>query len=149
MREPNGKPSSAAANEAATKQELMELENKFWRAIQQRDFETALDLADDPCIVTGPQGAATIGRDTFREMMQAATYRLDSFLIDADVHFHQVGKDCASLAYVVHERLTINGKPINLDAAQASTWVRHDGKWRCVLHAESIIGDPFGRDRKT
>lgn len=138
---------ASGSDHAATKQELIALEHKFWRAIQQRDFETALDLADDPCIVTGPQGAATISRDKFRDMMQAATYKLEDFFIEPEVHFHQVGKDCASLAYTVHERLTVDGKTITLDAAEASTWVRHEGKWRCVLHAESITGDPFGRDR--
>src|SRR6266540_6516732 len=38
-------------------------------------------------------------------------------------------------------------KPVELDAADASTWVRRNGKWLCALHTESLKGDPFGRDR--
>ena len=53
------------------------------------------------------------------------------------------------MAYQVHEELTVEGKPLTLDAADASTWVRRDGTWRCALHTESIAGDPFGRDRRT
>jgi hypothetical protein len=41
----------------------------------------------------------------------------------------------------------VDGKAVTLDAADASTWVRRDGRWRCALHTESIQGDPFGRDR--
>jgi len=47
----------------------------------------------------------------------------------------------------VHEELTVEGKPVTLDAADASTWVRRDGRWVCALHTESLRGDPFGRDR--
>lgn len=60
----------------------------------------------------------------------------------------QLQDDVAIVAYTVHEELTVEGKPVKLDAADASTWVRRDGDWRCVLHTESIAGDPFGRDRQ-
>ena len=47
----------------------------------------------------------------------------------------------------VHEELTVDGKPLTLDAADTSTWVRREGRWLCALHTEAIAGDPFGRDR--
>jgi hypothetical protein len=46
----------------------------------------------------------------------------------------------------VHEDLTVDGKPVTLDAAESSTWVRRDGRWACAMHTEAIAGDPFGRD---
>jgi hypothetical protein len=59
-----------------------------------------------------------------------------------------LGDDVAIVAYQVHEELTVDGKPVTLDAADSSTWVRRDGRWLCALHTEAIAGDPFGRDRK-
>jgi hypothetical protein len=53
----------------------------------------------------------------------------------------------AVLVYNVHEELTVDGKPVTIDAADASTWVRRNGRWVCALHTESLKGDPFGRDR--
>lgn len=47
----------------------------------------------------------------------------------------------------VNERLTVDGKPLKLEAADASTWVRRGERWVCALHTEAITGDPFGRDR--
>jgi hypothetical protein len=38
-------------------------------------------------------------------------------------------------------------EPVSIDAADTSEWVRRDGYWLCPLHAGSITGDPFGRDR--
>jgi hypothetical protein len=43
--------------------------------------------------------------------------------------------------------LTVDGKPVTLDAADASIWVQRDGRWVCALHTESIGGGPFGRDK--
>lgn len=54
----------------------------------------------------------------------------------------------ARKSYRVHEELTVDGKPVTLDAADASTWVRRNGRWVCALHTEAISGDPFGRDRR-
>jgi hypothetical protein len=37
----------------------------------------------------------------------------------------------------VKEELKAEGKPLTFEAADASTWVRRDGKWRCA-HTESL-----------
>ena len=79
-------------------------------------------------------------------MMSSATYKLVDFYID-DVQVRLLGNDTAVLAYNVHERLTVEGQSVTLDAAEASTWVRRNGHWVCALHTESLKGDPFGRDR--
>ena len=45
-------------------------------------------------------------------------------------------------------RVTVDGQPLSLDAADSSTWVRTDGRWQCAMHTESVLGDPFGRSRE-
>ena len=57
-------------------------------------------------------------------------------------------EDVALVAYQVREEMTVEGKPLTLNAADASVWVRRNGEWKCALHTESIAGDGFGRDRK-
>jgi hypothetical protein len=65
-----------------------------------------------------------------------------------DDQVRQLGDDVAVVAYTVHEKLTVDGQPVTLDAADASTWVRRNGRCVCALHTESVKGDPFGRDRR-
>jgi len=127
--------------------ELLELENQYWQAIKDKDVDAAIRLSDDPCIVTGAQGVARIDARTMAGMMNAAAYTLDNFTISDDVHVRQLADDVVVLAYNVHEELTVEGKRVTLDAADASTWVRRDRRWVCALHTESLKGDPFGRDR--
>jgi len=127
--------------------ELLDLENQYWQAMKEKDVDTAMSLTDDECIVTGAQGIGRVDRKTLADMLKNAPYTLHSFeLKDAEVR--QIRDDVAVVAYKVHEDLTVDGKPVKLEAADASTWVRRGGRWLCALHTEAITGDPFGRDRR-
>jgi len=128
--------------------ELLDLENQYWQAMKDKDVETAMRLTDDECIVTGAQGVGRVNRETLAAMLKNAPYTLHDFELN-DPEVRALGDDVAIVAYKVHEELTVDGKPVKLDAADASTWIRRDGKWRCALHTEAIVGDPFGRDRRT
>jgi hypothetical protein len=127
--------------------ELLALEREYWQAIQDRDVTTAMRLSDETCIVTGASGVGALDRKSLGGMLENAKYKIRSFQIDDDVKVRQLGDDVAVLAYKVREELTVDGKPVTLEAADASTWVRRHGQWVCALHTESILGDPFGRDR--
>ena len=131
----------------ATETELLSLERQYWQALQDGDDAKAANLSDDPCIVAGATGVASLDRRSLAGMVKNATWKLRRFEIDPDVKVRLLGHDVAVLAYKVHEELTVDGKPVALDAADASTWVRRDGKWVCALHTEALAGDPFGRGR--
>src|SRR5688572_23667372 len=98
-------------------QELLELEQRYWQAIKDQDVETAMRLSDDPCIVTGAQGVTSLDRKSLGAMMKSPSYTLDRFELDKNVQVRQVSDDVAIVAYKVHEELTVEGKPVVLDAA--------------------------------
>lgn len=127
--------------------ELLALEHRYWEAIQAKDVEAAMRLTDETCFVTGAQGAAAIDRTMFEAMMKSTSWTLHRFEIKPGALVRLLTDDVAIVAYQVHEDLTVDGNPVALDGADASTWVRRDGRWLCALHTESIAGDPYGRDR--
>ena len=126
--------------------ELLHLETRFWESLRDKDVDAALRLADDPCIVTGPQGVAQISKKTFAKMMKDDTSTVRDFKL-TDVTVQRLSDDVAVIGYKVQTGMTVDGKPVAIDAADTSTWVRKDGKWVCAAHTESITGDPYGRDR--
>jgi hypothetical protein len=126
--------------------EVLDLEMQFWTSMRDRDGDAASRLTDDTCVVTGAQGVAQIDKKTIAELMETEAWTLHDFTI-RDVKIRRVSDDVAIIGYNVHEELTVDGKPLSLDAADASTWIRKDGRWVCALHTESLAGDPFGRDR--
>ena len=116
-----------------------------------------LDRVDGRLKVTGKatyafeyaaQGAATVDRKSFAGMLTSSTWTLDDFEFVGEVITRPITDDVAVVAYTVREQVTVDGKPLTLEAADASTWVRRDGRWLCALHTESILGDSFGRDRQ-
>ena len=78
--------------------------------------------------------------------MKSAKYTLHDFKLK-NPQVKLLNDDVAILGYAVHEDLTVEGRPVTVDAAEASMWVRRPEGWVCALHTESILGDPFGRDR--
>jgi ketosteroid isomerase-like protein len=131
---------------AKTEHEIVTLERRYWQALKDKDLDTALSLTADPCIVVGAQGVGRIDKTTFASRMQDPSWQILDFAIDDDVEV-QVSGDTAMLAYVVHEDMSVEGKTFSFDAADASTWIRRDGQWVCVLHTESVMRDPLVDDR--
>jgi ketosteroid isomerase-like protein len=127
--------------------ELLDLEKRYWQALKDQDVDAAMRLTDEPCIVTGAQGIGLIDHKTLAAMIQASSYTLNRFVLKDGAQVRLLRDDVAIVAYQVHEELTVDGKPVTLDAADSSTWVRRNGRWLCALHTEAIAGDPFGRDR--
>lgn len=127
--------------------QLLDHEKQYWQAIKDRDVQAAMRLTDDSCIVTGAQGVARITREAFAGMLQAGGWTLHEVTL-SDVQVRVLSEDVAIVAYKVKELLTVDGKPLTLEAADSSTWVRREGQWMCALHTEALAGDPFGRDRQ-
>lgn len=131
----------------ANEHELIALEKQYWQAMKEKDAEAAMRLTDDGCIIAGAQGVMRIDKTALAAMFTNAPYTLHDATLGDDVAVRFLSDDVAIVAYKVHEELTVEGKPVKLDAADTSTWTRRGGQWRCALHTESIAGDPFGRDR--
>lgn len=127
--------------------QLLDMEKQYWQAIKDKDVQAAMRLTDDPCIVVGAQGVARIGQQQFAGMLQSGGWTLHQFDL-TDVQVRVLSEDVAVVAYKVKEVLTVEGKPLTIEASDTSTWVRRDGNWVCALHSEALSGDPFGRDKR-
>jgi uncharacterized protein (TIGR02246 family) len=132
---------------AKQEEELVALERRYWKALQDGDIDAVLGLTDDPCVMANAHGVARLEPDALAGMMKKATYELRSFELK-DLQVQRVADGVAVVTYTVREDLTVDGKPVEMTAAETSTWVRRGDAWRCALHTESILGDPFGRDRR-
>jgi hypothetical protein len=132
----------------AIKTELMDLEREYWQAMKDKDAKATDRLTDYPCIVAGAQGVMTLDAAHMSAMLDDGAWSIEDFDLGDDVQVRMLSDDVAILAYKVSENLTVEGKPVSLEAADASVWVRREGRWRCALHTESLTGDPFGRDRR-
>jgi uncharacterized protein (TIGR02246 family) len=134
-------------NTMSLEKELLGQERQYWQAIQDGDADAAAKLSDEECVVTGAQGVGKLSRADLKAMMEkGGGWTLQEFELSNPI-VSRVTDDVATIAYKVTEKLTVDGKPVTLEAADTSTWVRRNGKWLCAAHTEAPSGDPFGRDR--
>ena len=131
----------------ALENDILELERQYWQALRDGDEETPTRLSDDPCIVAGAQGIASLDRYAVATMMEQG-WKLERFEIDPDVMVRTINDDVVVLAYRVRQEIAVDGRLLKLQASDTSTWVRRDGRWWCVMHTEALAGDPYGRDRR-
>lgn len=132
----------------ALENDIIGLEHRYWQALRDGDEVTPTELSDDPCIVSGAQGIASLDRHAVANMMKQASWKLERFEIDPDVQARTINDDVVVLAYRVREEIAVDSRLLKLEACDTSTWVRRDGRWWCVMHTEALAGDPFGRDRR-
>jgi hypothetical protein len=127
---------------------LLDLENRYWQALKDKDVQAALELTAEPSVLVGAQGVRRVDKPTFETMMRDATWEINDYKIGDDACVEMLGRNTAIVAYSVHEDAVVNGQPMSIDAAESSTWVRRDGRWVCALHTESMLGDAWGGDRQ-
>jgi len=133
-----------------TDQELLTLERDYWDAVKDRDARTVGRLTAEECLIAGARGASVVDAREMGKLIEAATHRIIDYRIDLKTtRITHLSDDVVAIAYGIHEDLEVGDKPVQLDAFDVSLWRKSDTGWTCVLHTESIAGDPFGRDRVT
>lgn len=129
-------------------QELLTLERDYWEAVKHRDARTVGRLTAEECTIAGARGVSAVDAQEMGKLIAAATHRIVDYRIDPKTtRITHLDDGPVSIAYGIHEDLEVDGKPVQLDAFDVSVWKKGDTGWTCVLHTESIAGDPFGRDR--
>ena len=124
------------------RQKIVDLEKKFWDTMISKDVETASEMMAKKSIVIGAQGVSEISRGDFAKMMEDGKWTLKSYKF-SDVQVVFPTGDTAVIGYKVNQKGTMDGKPYDMDAADASTWVKSDDGWLCAMHSETMLGNPF------
>ena len=139
---------TATQTTTLTDAQFVELEYAFWDALKARDAKEAGRLTDRDCTIVGASGVTAIDPASIGKMVEGAPYEFKGYRIDPQTtRIVRISDDVVAIAYGVHEDVEVDGKSVQLDAFNSSVWKRQGDTWTCVLHTESIAGDPFGRDR--
>ncbi|MET0179204.1 MAG: nuclear transport factor 2 family protein [Novosphingobium sp.] len=118
---------------------IVQLENRFWQAMVDKDAKTAAAMIADEALVTGPMGTMTIDPAKYEAMTNEGQWNLTSFEI-SDVAVVCPSPDVAIIAYKVRQKGDMKGEAMDLACADSTTWVRDGDGWKCALHTESVIG---------
>jgi hypothetical protein len=102
-------------------EKIIDLERKFWITIREKDVEGSIAMLAERSVVAGAQGVALLTHDDYRGMARQD----DS----------------------VWQLMEVDAKRLTMKAADTTTRIRKNDRWLAAVHTESVVGDPFGRDR--
>lgn len=125
----------------ADRDQLIELEKKFWQSMVDEQTDVALGMLTEPAFMVSPHGAMKFDHATYRRMAEHGSMVIKRFEL-GDMEATFVGDDAAILSYQVKQVLSPRGKSEETEQhmADTSTWVKVDGAWRCAMHTETPVG---------
>ena len=129
------------------KQQIIDLETRFWQSMKDKDVDTAKSLIAQEGLVTGPMGTMTINPEKYAQMTRDGQWTLENFEMKK-VEVVQPTPDSAIIAYEVHQTGDMKGQKMDMRCADSSVWVKEDGDWKCALHTETILEDANARQRE-
>ncbi|MGV3491328.1 MAG: nuclear transport factor 2 family protein [Devosia sp.] len=128
------------SNTKPSKDDIINLEKSYWDAMKRKDGSRSAELSGSTSLVTGAQGVTSIPKAKMGQMTEDGDWTLDSYRFD-DVEVVTPTPDVAIIAYTVTQKVTMQGKPQELRAADSSTWIRGDKGWECHAHSETFLKD--------
>lgn len=120
-------------------QQLIELEKKYWQAMQDHDLKTAVSLTDFPCIVAGERGVQAIDQKQFEQMFNSHNEDIVEFDFEDTPEVRMLGPDTAVIAYKIQSVVNKEGQERPMKAIDTSTWIRRGEKWVCAMHTEIML----------
>ena len=61
------------------KQQIIDLETKFWTSMKEKDVSTAQSMIADECLITGPMGSMKVDPEKYAEMTRDGQWTLENF----------------------------------------------------------------------
>jgi len=118
--------------------QIIELEKKYWQAMENHDYETVKNLTHFPCIIAGKTGLQSVDEDTFKKMFESADGNKIKVLNISDVQTQLLAENTAVTAYQIELQMA-DEKQQSMKCICTSTWIKENNNWVCALHTETEL----------
>ena len=116
--------------------EIERLERDFWKSLVDRDADAATRMLAPEALMVSSHGTMRFDPAQYTKMLRDPKHGLLEYsLSDMDVLFPT--DDIAIATYRAHQKSEMDGRILEQDVVDSSTWVRAGGDWKCVAHTES------------
>ena len=116
--------------------EIERLERAFWESLVDRDANAATAMLAPQALMVSSHGTMRFDPPQYAKMLADPKHGLLEYtLSDMDVLFPS--DDVAIATYRARQKMEMDGRVMDQNVVDSSTWVRADGSWKCVAHTES------------
>lgn len=130
--------SPGRSNNAGDTAEIERLERAFWQSLVDRDADAARNMLAPQALMVSSHGTLRFDPAQYEKMLLDPQHGLLEYtLSDMDVLFPN--DDIAIATYRAHQKMRMDGREMDQDVVDSSTWVKVDGAWKCAAHTESDV----------
>jgi ketosteroid isomerase-like protein len=123
------------------RQQIEKLEHAFWKSLVDRDADAATGMLAPQALMVSSHGTLRFDPPQYAKMLADPKHGLLDFtLSDMEVLFPT--DEVAIATYRAKQKMAMDGKNLDQDVIDSSTWVKVDGAWKCVAHTESEVAKP-------
>ena len=115
--------------------EIETLERAFWESMVDNDPKVATGMLTEPALMVSGHGAMRFDHAAYTRMATDTKHRVLEYGISG-MEVLSPSDAVAIATYHVHQKMEMDGKPMEMDAVDSSTWVKIDGDWKCAAHTE-------------
>ena len=119
--------------------QIMELEKKYWQAMEDHDYETVKNLTHFPCIIAGKTGLQSVDEATFKKMFESGDGDKIKVLNISDVQTQLLAENTVITAYQIELQMAEDEQNSPTKCACTSTWVKENNNWVCAMHTETEL----------
>ena len=119
--------------------QIIELEKKYWQAMENHDYETVKNLTHFPCIIAGKTGLQSVDEATFKKMFESADGNKIKVLNISNVETQLLAENTAVTAYQIALEMTDDKQNTQMKCVCTSTWIKENNNWVCALHTETEL----------
>ncbi len=119
--------------------QIIELEKKYWKGMENHDYETVKKLTGFPCIIAGKNGVQSVNEARFKKMFESGDGDKIKVLTFSDIEAQLVTDTTAIIAYLIEIGIVDDKQNAPMKCACTSTWIKENNNWVCVLHTETEL----------
>ncbi|WP_300603571.1 nuclear transport factor 2 family protein [Niabella sp.] len=124
--------------------QILDLEKKYWQAMEAHDYDIVKSLTRFPCIIAGKNGVRSVDEASFKEMFDSGAGAKIKVAGISGAETQPIGENGAVIAYQIELRTMDDEQKPSVKCACASTWIKENGNWVCALHTESELARENG-----
>ncbi|MBS0031806.1 nuclear transport factor 2 family protein [Chitinophaga sp. 22321] len=117
------------------KNQILELEKKYWDGMKNHDFQTVKSLTYFPCLVAGKNGVLNVDEASYKKMFESGKDKQIEVEDISNVESQMINERTAIIAYLI----TLEYDGTSMSCACTSTWVKQNDSWLCAMHTESDL----------
>jgi hypothetical protein len=119
--------------------QIIELEKKYWEAMQTHNYETVKSLTHFPCIVAGRNGVKSVDEINFKKMFESGKDKKMRVLSFSGFETQKLNENTIITGYEMELEYPADENSTVAKCACSSTWVKENENWVCALHSETEL----------